>query len=66
MRNFDRMSQRNKLSNLAGYTSLKYVISGKPQIAPEPELGNFQNCTKMKIIYPTDKENTQGFFRPLS
>jgi hypothetical protein len=43
---------------LAEYTPLKYVISGKPLIAPEPEVGKFQNWVEMKVNYPTDKENT--------
>jgi hypothetical protein len=40
-----------------GYTPLKYVISGKPLIAPEPEVGKFQNWAEMKVNYHTDKEN---------
>ncbi len=44
---------------MTGYTPLKYVISGKPLIAPEPEVGKSQNWAEMKVNYPTDKENTQ-------
>jgi hypothetical protein len=58
----DVLSQKNKFLNLAGYTLLKYVISGKPQIAPEPEVGKFQNCPEMKVNYPTNKENTPEDF----
>jgi hypothetical protein len=47
---------------LAGYTPLKYVISGKPLIAPEPEVGKFQNWAEMKVNYPTNKENTPEDF----
>jgi hypothetical protein len=47
---------------LAGYTPLKYVISGKPLIAPEPEIVKFQNWAEMKVNYPTDKENTPEDF----
>jgi hypothetical protein len=33
----DELDLKNKFPDLAGYTPLKYVISGKPLIAPEPE-----------------------------
>jgi hypothetical protein len=39
----DVLDQKNKFLNLAGYTPLKYVISGKPLIVPKPEVGKFQN-----------------------
>jgi hypothetical protein len=39
---------------LAGYTPLKYVVSGKPLIAPEPDVGKFQNWSEMKVNYPTN------------
>ncbi len=42
---------------MAGYTPLKYVISGKQLIAPEPEVEKFQNWPEMKVNYPTNKEN---------
>jgi hypothetical protein len=51
------LDQKNKFSNLAGYTQLKYVISGKPLITPEPRMGKFQKWVEMKVNYPTDKEN---------
>jgi hypothetical protein len=41
---------------LAGYTPLKYVVSGKPLIAPE------QDWPEMKVNYPTNKENTPEDF----
>jgi hypothetical protein len=47
---------------LAGYTPLKYVISGKPLITPEPRIGKFQKWVKMKVDYPTDKKNTLDDF----
>jgi hypothetical protein len=47
---------------LAGYTPLKYVISGKPLKAPEPEVGKFQNWAEMKVNNSTDKENTPEDF----
>jgi hypothetical protein len=47
---------------LESYTPLKYVISGKPLIAPEPEVGKFQNWPEMKVNYPTNKENTPEDF----
>jgi hypothetical protein len=47
---------------LAAYTPLKYVISGKPLIAPEPKVGKFQNWVEMKVNYPTDKKNTTEDF----
>jgi hypothetical protein len=48
---------------MAGYTPLKYVISEKPLIAPEPEVGKFQNWAEMKINYPTNNANTpEDFF----
>jgi hypothetical protein len=56
------LEQKNKFSNLAGYTPLKYVISGKPLITPEPRIGKFQTWVKMKISYPTDKKNTPEDF----
>jgi hypothetical protein len=43
-------------------TPLKYVISGKPRIAAEPEVGKFQNWAEMKVNYHTDKENTSEDF----
>ncbi len=54
--------KKNKFSNVAGYTPLKYVFSGKPLIAPEPEVGKFQNWAEMKVNYPTNKENTPEDF----
>ncbi len=53
---------KKKFPNLAGYTPLKYVISGKPLIAPEPEFGKFQICAEMKFNYPTNKKNTPEDF----
>jgi hypothetical protein len=47
---------------LAGYTLLKYVISGKPLRTSEPEIGKFQNWAEMKENYPIDKENTPEDF----
>jgi hypothetical protein len=47
---------------LAGYTPLKYVVFGKPLIAPEPEVGKFQNWPEMKVNYPTNKKNTHKDF----
>jgi hypothetical protein len=46
---------------------LKYVFSGKPLIAPDPEVGKFQNWLEMKVYYPIiysiNKKNThKGFF----
>ncbi len=41
---------------------LKYVISGKPLIAPEPEVGKFQNWAEIKVNYPTDKKDTPEDF----
>ncbi len=49
-------------SNLAGSTRLKNLLSGKPLIAPEPEVGKFQNWVEMKVNYPTNKENTSEDF----
>jgi hypothetical protein len=43
-------------------TPLKYVISGKPLIASEPEVGKFQNQAEMKVNYPTDNKNTPKDF----
>jgi hypothetical protein len=61
------LDQKNKFSNLAGYTPLKYVFSGKPLIAPEPKVGNFQNWAEMKANYSTNKKNThKDFFQQLS
>jgi hypothetical protein len=54
----DEKGQKNKVSNLAGYTPLKYVFSGKPLIAPGPEVEKFQNWAEMKVNHPTNKENT--------
>jgi hypothetical protein len=31
-------------------------------MAPEPEVGKFQNWAEMKVNYPTDKENTDDNF----
>jgi hypothetical protein len=52
------------LSRLAtlGHTPLKYVFSGKPLIAPEPEVGKFQNWVEMKVNNPTNKKNTHKDF----
>jgi hypothetical protein len=47
---------------LAGYTPLKYGISRKPLISPEPQIGKFQICAEMKVNYPTSKENTRMDF----
>jgi hypothetical protein len=47
---------------LAGCTPLKYVISGKPLIAPELEVGKFQNWAEMKVNYTTDMKNTPKDF----
>jgi hypothetical protein len=47
---------------LAGYIPLKYVFSGKPLIAPEPEIGKFQNWAEMKVKYPANKKNTHKDF----
>ncbi len=56
-------AKKYKFPNLAGSTSLKYVISGQPLIAPEPLIGNFQNWAEMKVNYPTSKEfNILGNF----
>jgi hypothetical protein len=49
-------------SNLAGYTPLKYVTSGKPLITPGPRIGKFQKWVKMKLNYPTDKKNNPDDF----
>jgi hypothetical protein len=54
------LDQKNKFLNLAGYTPLKYEISRKPLITPEPRIGKFQNWVEMKVYYPTDKKNTPG------
>jgi hypothetical protein len=56
------LDQKNNFSNLAGYTPLKYVISGKPPITPEPRIGKFQKLVEMKVNYPTDKKNTPEDF----
>jgi hypothetical protein len=37
-------------------------FSGKSLIAPEPEVGKFQNWTEMKVNYPTNKKNTHKDF----
>jgi hypothetical protein len=55
------LHQKNKFSNLAGYTPLKYLFSGKPLITPEPRIGKFQKLVEMKVDYPTDKGNIGGF-----
>jgi hypothetical protein len=47
---------------LAGCTPLKYGISRKPLITPEPRIGKFQICAEMKVNYPTNKENTRMDF----
>jgi hypothetical protein len=47
---------------LAEHTPLKYVFSGKPLIAPEPEVGKFQNWSEMKVNDPTNKKNTHKDF----
>ncbi len=47
---------------MAGSTPLKYLLSGKPLIAPEPEVEKFQNLVEMKVNYPTSKENTPEDF----
>jgi hypothetical protein len=56
------LDQKNKFSNLAGYTPLKYVFSGKPLITPEPRIEKFQKLVEMKVNYPTDKGNTSEDF----
>jgi hypothetical protein len=56
------LNQKNKFPDLAGYTPLKYVVSGKQLIASEPEIGKFQKWVEMKVNYPTDKENTPEDF----
>jgi hypothetical protein len=53
---FSGAGPKNKFPNLAGYTPLKYVISGKPLITPEPEVEKFQNWAEMKANYPTLKK----------
>jgi hypothetical protein len=58
----DQLDQKNMFSNLAGSTPLKYLLSGKPLIAPEPEVGKFQNWVEMKVNYPTNKETTPEDF----
>ncbi len=58
----DEWNRKNKFSDLAGYTPLKYVFSGKPLITPEPEVGKFQNWAEMKVNYPTDNKNTPKDF----
>jgi hypothetical protein len=55
-------TKKNKFSNLAGYTPLKYVFSGNPLIASEPEVGNFQNWAKMKVKDSTNKKNIHKDF----
>jgi hypothetical protein len=47
---------------LAGYTPLKYLISGKPLIAPKQEVGKFQNGVEMKVNYRTNTENSPKNF----
>jgi hypothetical protein len=39
---FGKIGPKTKFRDLAGCTPLKYVISGKPLIAPEPKVGKFQ------------------------
>jgi hypothetical protein len=41
---------------LAEYTPLKYVISGKQLIVPEPEVEKSQNWAEMKVNYPTERK----------
>jgi hypothetical protein len=53
--------QKNNFTDLAEYTPLKYEISRKPLISPEPEV-KFQICVEMKINYPTNKKNTRMDF----
>jgi hypothetical protein len=45
-----------------GYTPLKYLLSGKPLMSLEPEVGKFQKWVEIKIKYPTNKENTPEDF----
>jgi hypothetical protein len=58
----DEWNRKNKFSGLAGYTPLKYVISGKPLITPEPEVGKFQNWAERKVNYPTNNKITPEDF----
>jgi hypothetical protein len=58
----DELDHKNKFSNLAGYTPLKYLLFGKPLITPEPRLGKFQKFVEMKVSYPTDKGNASEDF----
>jgi hypothetical protein len=54
--------QKNNFTDLAEYTPLKYEISRKPLISPEPEVEKFQIFAEMKINYPTNKKNTRMDF----
>ncbi len=51
-----------EFSNHTRAHPLKYVFSGKPLIAPEPEVGKFQNWVEMKVNNPTNKKNTHKDF----
>ncbi len=45
---------------MAGYTPLKYLITGKPLITPEPQIGKFQNWVEMKANWPENFQDGQN------
>jgi hypothetical protein len=55
-------TKKNKFSNLAGYTPLKYVFSEKLLITRKPEVGKFENWMELKDNYPTNRKNTHRDF----
>jgi hypothetical protein len=55
-------TKKNKFSNLARYTSLKYVISGKSLITPAPRIEKFQKWVEIKVNFSTNKEDTLEHF----
>jgi hypothetical protein len=46
---------------LAGHTPLKYVISGKPQIAPEPRIRKFPNQKNTPEDFSDNFHNIKNF-----